>query len=1113
MKQFKGYTEGTQFRGDLKFIDVMEMQNKAISAIEVTDSIISIYSGINIAVTDSGMDITDGILLWGGFPATFEGKSNVPITGKKYFTITVTPQDERNSEFEGNVYSYFAYDYYQAEITEEFYAIGSSFQEKEVVACVPFFFRVNDYPTALIQNNTIEGGEGDIVSYNSSKAIVYLAGDDKYLLLKGVVFGDQETADLLGGVLIGNLVQFGDNLSVQTAAITLEQFTERNPIPLSGLLVDILSQMRKNINDVKKVAYTSDYDDLENKLTMANDLLLNLNDVIFTKVPLNGSVRTIISLLVSAVNQLKQVALSGRYQDLSNAPYKLSDITNDLIIPDEEPIGAIKMMSSNEPIPPGWQIADGTNGTLDLTGFGPTVSTWTDFITSEGEQFITSDSEVFQVKTAALMNIQKVSEGKALLSMSVEGGLGTVGLTPLCGNTILSIKRVIGDSVELYALPNGSNKFDCWNKGLPTENSQNPLSLNLDENVSYKAYFLRYYGIIVNVEGPNTVGAVSTSLDQEWKQSLQVDVEKSVKVYAQVADEGYVFNGFYSNGAKLESTLVDGKWELNLQAIDSDMLISASYSVRPTIIIDINPNLAGQYSISPEGPYSVGQEIRIQANPDGINKFINFSWKEFGIEKESTQNPLVYTVLDGENDINVNFQEVYKQTIRTEDSTTKRGTISVDGSEFTTKVIKNVDKSDLVTIEAKPSAGWAFSQWASTTKNPLGFESKMSYKVEATEEVIAKFVRVYNLLTLESQPSDKGSVTGAGNYEYGTVANIRAIPVTGYQFKEWLIVKGDKTEHLSYEAQTEYTVIEPTYLIATFEKIQNQVEISIVPQGTGTVTGSGTYNYGDTVSVEALPATYYEFDGWYENGIKVSNQIKYTFVIQKNWSFEARFKKIQKTINLSVSPNNSGTVTGSGQFDQGVLRTIVASPIEGYRFIGWYEGTSLVSKEPNYSFILIRDVDFIAKFEVIEVELKLSVNDELRGSVVGGGNYIYGQTVTIVATPRAGYAFKQWRILSTGEILSTDRTYLFKLQTSMEIQAEFVPVQYQITVNPSNTAYGSVTGSGMYDFNSIATVRAVPKEGYIFNGWYEGEVKVSDSAMYQFTVNGNRNLVARFVQQ
>lgn len=225
MKQFKGYTEGTQFRGDLKFIDVMEMQNKAISAIEVTDSIISIYSGINIAVTDSGMDITDGILLWGGFPATFEGKSNVPITGKKYFTITVTPQDERNSEFEGNVYSYFAYDYYQAEITEEFYAIGSSFQEKEVVACVPFFFRVNDYPTALIQNNTIEGGEGDIVSYNSSKAIVYLAGDDKYLLLKGVVFGDQETADLLGGVLIGNLVQFGDNLSVQTAAITLEQFT------------------------------------------------------------------------------------------------------------------------------------------------------------------------------------------------------------------------------------------------------------------------------------------------------------------------------------------------------------------------------------------------------------------------------------------------------------------------------------------------------------------------------------------------------------------------------------------------------------------------------------------------------------------------------------------------------------------------------------------------------------------------------------------------------------------------------------------------------------------------------------------------------------------------
>lgn len=1113
MKQFKGYTEGVQFKGDLRFMDVMEMQNKAVSAIEVTDSIISIYSGINIAVTDSGMDITDGILLWGGFPATFEGKANVPVSGKKYFTVTVVAQDERQSKYKDDVYSYFAYDYYQAEITDQYFNIGDSYIDREVVACVPFFFRVNDYPTALINNNSIEGEDGDIVDYNSSKAIVYTVGDEKYLLTKGVVFGDQNTADSLGGVLIGNLVQFGDSLSVQTAAINLEQYTERDQIPQSGLLVAILSQMRKNINDIKKIAYTSDYDDLENKLTMANDLLLNLNDVIFTKVPLNGSVRTIISLLVSAVNQLKQVALSGRYQDLTNAPYKLSDLTNDLIIPDEEPIGAIKMMSSDEPIPPGWQIADGTNGTLDLSDFGPTVSTWTDFITKDGEQFITVNDGEFRVKTAALMNIQKVSEGKALLNLTVQDGLGTVGLTSLCGNTTLAIKRVIGDTVLLYALANGSNQFDCWNKGLPNESTDNPLRLDLNENMDYVASFLRFYGVIVNVEGPNTIGAVSTSIDSEWKQSLQVAVEKSVIIYAQVADDGYVFNGFYSNGVKLESQLIDGKWQLNLTSISNDMLISASYSVRPTVLLDINPNLAGSYKITPEGPYSVGQVIQIQATPEGINKFINFTWKEFGVEKESTQNPMSYTILDGENDINVNFQEVYKQVIRTEDSTNKRGTISVDGSEFTTKVTKNVDKGDVVEIEAKPSEGWAFSQWASTTKNPLGFESKLKYSVEANEDVIAKFTRVYNLLTLQAQPQDKGNVSGGGNYEYGTEAIIRAIPITGYEFLEWLRVKEDgQTEHFSNDANTTIEVIKPTTLIATFDKVQNKVEITISPSGTGTVTGSGTYNYGDTVSVEALPATYYEFDGWYENGIKVSNQLKYTFVIQKNWAFEARFKKIKKTITLSVNPTGSGSVNGAGEFEQGTMRTIMASPIEGYRFVGWYDDTALISQEYNYSFMLIKDVNFTAKFEVIEVDLTLTT-DELRGSVVGGGTYVYGQTVTIVATPRAGYAFKQWRIVSTGEVLSTERTYLFKLVTSMEIQAEFVPVQYQITANPSNTNYGSTTGTGMYDFNSIATVRAVPKEGYAFLGWYEGEVKVSDSVMYQFTVNGSRNLVARFVQQ
>ena len=57
---------------------------------------------------------------------------------------------------------------------------------------------------------------------------------------------------------------------------------------------------------------------------------------------------------------------------------------------------------------------------------------------------------------------------------------------------------------------------------------------------------------------------------------------------------------------------------------------------------------------------------------------------------------------------------------------------------------------------------------------------------------------------------------------------------------------------------------------------------------------------------------------------------------------------------------------------------------------------------------------------------------------------------------------------------------------------------------------GIVIGGGNYVSGSSRTVTAMPRNGYIFENWTENGKVVSSQANYNFTINGNRNLVAHF---
>lgn len=69
-------------------------------------------------------------------------------------------------------------------------------------------------------------------------------------------------------------------------------------------------------------------------------------------------------------------------------------------------------------------------------------------------------------------------------------------------------------------------------------------------------------------------------------------------------------------------------------------------------------------------------------------------------------------------------------------------------------------------------------------------------------------------------------------------------------------------------------------------------------------------------------------------------------------------------------------------------------------------------------------------------------------------------------------------------------------------------LRISVSANPANG--GTVAGGGYFDEGEQVTVESTAAENYSFDGWYEGNIKVSDDSDYSFTVQTNRNLVAKF---
>ena len=177
----------------------------------------------------------------------------------------------------------------------------------------------------------------------------------------------------------------------------------------------------------------------------------------------------------------------------------------------------------------------------------------------------------------------------------------------------------------------------------------------------------------------------------------------------------------------------------------------------------------------------------------------------------------------------------------------------------------------------------------SSTRYFNGSILKNNERIVATD-FFNGLVKAENPVFLLNSPDTAGTSLGEGYYHIGDSVEVTAIPEDGFYFDSWTrqdsLLSTDSI--YSFTANRGNDTLTANYLPHAYN-----VDLIVLPTLSGFVSGDGTYLYGDTVTITAIPAQGYVFIGWFNNGQLVSDDNDYTFSAGKAMT-KLNDKKISK---------------------------------------------------------------------------------------------------------------------------------------------------------------------------------------------------------------------------
>lgn len=591
-----------------------------------------------------------------------------------------------------------------------------------------------------------------------------------------------------------------------------------------------------------------------------------------------------------------------------------------------------------------------------------------------------------------------------------------------------------------------------------------------------------------------------------------------------VTNSQYVLRNQHVIGTSYTAALPVGSYRAEIQAVNTNYPDWKSgwnmryFTVYPSHTVTMTATPAEGGTVSPSETYSHGDFNTLVAKP-------NEGWKVAGWTRNGqpfngwTGNPEKWT----EYGLTVTADETFAVTFErlpAPEPPTPAYAVRVSATEGGSAAGGGTyDAGASVTVTAEAHEGYNFTGWS---ENGSIVSTEASYTFHAAEArsltaVFAAKPLPTCIITVTASPAEGGSVSGGGNsIEQGTAVTAAATANAGYTFKCW----EEAGRAVSSDASYTFTAGADRTLTAVFEQTPAAVTrytITVTSSTGGIVSGGGTYDENQQVTIAAVPASGYRFVEWRENGTRVSENASYDITANGNRAFSAVFEPLPVNYTVGVTAADGGTVTGGGSYRAGTSVTVTATPASGYQFVEWQENETKASGDASYSFVLNKHRTLTAVFEKVgipPVSCIVSLSATPGGTVTGSGSYGIDAAVTVTAEPADGYHFVEWQ--ENNKAISDNASYRFTITGSRTLRAVFAPdmpvqvIRYSVETSAIPAEGGTVTGGGTFEAGNEVTVTAAPKAGYRFLRWMADGGEVSTDQSYTFTVSESLRLTAVF---
>ncbi len=275
-----------------------------------------------------------------------------------------------------------------------------------------------------------------------------------------------------------------------------------------------------------------------------------------------------------------------------------------------------------------------------------------------------------------------------------------------------------------------------------------------------------------------------------------------------------------------------------------------------------------------------------------------------------------------------------------------------------------------------------------------------------------------------------------GMFVDGASVTITPVPITGWEFDAWSVSVPAAKVH---DNPLTLPMTQDRRIDTHFKRERETLTIAWAGAGTVLVNGTpqtlpytGTFLYGETVTVDPVANSGYAFQVWTGN---VPASDKYDdpihLVMSQDRAIAPHFMAIKHTLSIGWAGAGTVNVDGnlqtlpySGEFNEGTFVTVFPVPNTGWDFQRW-SGVPDEAKTNNPLIVTMNaDMSFTPHFK--REPRTLTIEHAGAGSVLVNGTpqslpysdtFLYGETVTVDPVANSGYAFQVW----TGNVPASDK--------------------------------------------------------------------------------------------